>query len=33
MRAAASQMAAAPQRLVELIAPYIQAVTEGPDTD
>ncbi len=28
MRAAASQLAAAPQRLTELIAPYIRAVAE-----
>ncbi len=28
LRAAASQMAAAPQHLAELIAPYIQAVAE-----
>jgi hypothetical protein len=28
LRAAASQLAAAPQRLTELIAPYIQAVAE-----
>lgn len=28
MRAAASQMAAAPQRLTELIAPYIRAAAE-----
>jgi hypothetical protein len=28
MRAAASQLAAAPQRLAELIAPYIRAVAE-----